>query len=78
MEIANMAENQRPVVGEIIDTFKSRLGKRVCEQIGSAQFTDLAIMVDEAINTEIASAAELVEDVARKMRESARGPELGL
>jgi len=73
-----MAENQRPVAGEIIDTFKARLSKSVCEQIGSAQFADLAIMIDEAISAEIAYAADLVEDVARQLRESARGPELGL
>lgn len=73
-----MAENQRPVVGEIIDNFQSRLSKSVREQIGNAQFTDLAIMIDEAIRAEIASAADLVEDVARKLRENARGPELGL
>jgi len=73
-----MAENQRPVVTEIIDTFKSRLSKSVREQIGSAQFDDLAIMIDEAIRAEIASAAEMLENVTRKLRESARGPELGL
>ena len=73
-----MAENQRPVVTEIIDNFKSRLSKSVREQIGSAQFDDLAIMIDEAINTEIASAADMLENVIRKLRQSARGPELGL
>jgi len=73
-----MAENQRPVVTEIIDNFKSRLSKSVREQIGSAQFDDLAIMIDEAINTEIASAANLVEGVAKQLGDSARGPELGL
>jgi len=73
-----MAENQRPVVTEIIDNFKSRLSKSVREQIGSAQFDDLAIMIDYAINTEIASAADMLENVTRKLRESARGPELGL
>ena len=73
-----MAENQRPVVTEIIDNFKSRLSKSVREQIGSAQFDDLAIMIDEAINTEIASAADMLENLTRKLRESARGPELGL
>jgi hypothetical protein len=65
-------------VTEIIDNFKSRLSKSVREQIGSAQFDDLAIMIDEAINTEIASAADMLENVTRKLRESARGPELGL
>ena len=73
-----MAENQRQVVTEIIDNFKSRLSKSVREQIGRAQFDDLAIMIDEAINTEIASAADMLENVTRKLRESARGPELGL
>jgi len=73
-----MADNQRPVVEDIIDTFKSRLSKSVCEQIGSAQFADLAIMIDEAISAEIATAADLVENVTRKLRENARGPELGL
>ncbi len=73
-----MAENQYPVVTEIIDSFKSRLGKSVCEQIGSAHFADLAAMIDEAIRAEIASAADMVEEVARKLRESGRGPELGL
>jgi hypothetical protein len=73
-----MAENQRQVVTEIIDNFKARLSKSVCEQIGSAQFDDLAIMIDEAINTEIASAADMLENLTRKLRESARGPELGL
>jgi hypothetical protein len=77
-ETAIMAENHRPVVEEIIDTLKSRLGKSLCEQIGTAPFADLAIMIDQAIKAEIASAADMVEGVARTLRENARGPELGL
>ena len=73
-----MAENQRPIVGEIIDTFKSGLSNSVCGQIGSAQFVALATMIDEAISAEIASAANLVEGVAKQLGDSARGPELGL
>ncbi len=73
-----MAANQRPLVGEIIDTFKSRLSKGVREQIGDAQFADLAIMIDEAISIEISSAADLVSEVSKTLRERARGPELGL
>ena len=73
-----MAGNQHPVVAEIIDNFKSKLGKSICEQIGTAPFADLGAMIDEAIRSEIASAADMVEEVARKLRESGRGPELGL
>jgi len=77
-EIAVMTENQRPVVGKIIDAFKSRLDESVREQISSAQYDDLAIMINGAITEELGAAAALVEDVARKLRESAPGPELEL
>ena len=73
-----MTENQRPVVEKIIEAFRSQLSDSVREQISSAKFADLAIMIDEAIAGEIASAADLVEEVARKLRVSARGPDLGL
>jgi hypothetical protein len=78
MEIAIMTENQRPVVEKIIEAFRSQLSDSVREQISSAKFADLAIMIDEAIAGEMASAADLVEEVARKLRVSARGPDLGL
>ena len=73
-----MTENQRPVVEKIIEAFRSQLSDSVREQISNVQFADLAIMIDEAIAGEMASAADLVEEVARKLRVSARGPELGL
>ena len=73
-----MTENQRPVVEKIIQAFRSQLSDSVREQISSAKFADLAIMIDEAIAGEMASAADLVEEVARKLRVSARGPDLGL
>jgi hypothetical protein len=77
-EIAVMNENQRPVTGKIINEFRSRLDKSVRERISSAQYADLAMMIDGAITEELGAAAALVEDVAKKLRESARGPELGL
>jgi len=73
-----MTENQRPVAGKIIDAFKSQLDESVREQISSAQYADLAIMIDGAITDELASAATLVEETARKLRENSRGPELEL
>lgn len=73
-----MNENQRPVTGKIIDAFKSRLDESVREQISSAQYADLAMLIDGAITEELGAAAALVDDVAKKLRESARGPELGL
>jgi hypothetical protein len=77
-EDAVMTENQHPVVGKIIDAFRAGLSDSAREQISSAQFADLASMIDQAIDAEAGTAAELVEQVARTLRERARGPELGL
>ena len=71
-----MTENQRPIAEKIVDAFKSRLDESIREQISSAQYDDLAIMIDGAITDELASAAALVEETARKLREISRGPEL--
>lgn len=73
-----MNEDQHPAVARIIDAFSAGLSDKVRAQISGAQLADLASMIDQAIDTEIAAAAELVEDVARTLRERGRGPELGL
>ena len=73
-----MTEYQHPVAGKIIDAFKSQLDESVREQISGAQYADLAIMIDGAITDELSSAAELVEETARKLRENSRGVELEL
>lgn len=78
METTAMNEDQHPAVTRIIDAFSAGLSDDVRPQISSAQLADLASMIDQAIDTEIAAAAELVEGVARTLRERARGPELGL
>ena len=71
-------EDQHPAVTRIIDAFSAGLSDNVRAQISSAQLAALASMIDQAIDMEIAAAAELVEEVARTLRERARGPELGL
>ena len=73
-----MAENQRPVVGKIIDAFSAGLSDAARTRISSAQLAELARMIDQALDAEAGSAAELVEGVARTLRERARGPEIGL
>jgi plasmid stabilization system protein ParE len=73
-----MSQNQRPVVAKVIEAFKSRLSDSALAQITDAQFSDLASLIDEAIADEVAAAADLVDELARKLRASARKPELGL
>ena len=46
--------------------------------ISDAQFEEMAIVVREAIGDELSAAADLVEQVAKKLRETAQESELGL
>ena len=73
-----MTDNLRPIVETVIKTFKSQLPDEVRDEITGAQYAGLAIMIDEAIGTEITSVAEHLEELAKKLRASARTRELGL
>ena len=44
-----MTDNLRPVVVKIIENFKSRLDASVRKQISNVQYSDLGMMIDEAI-----------------------------
>lgn len=73
-----MADNRYPAVGKMIERFKSQLDPQVRAQISDAQFTDLALMIDEVIAEEIASAADLIEEGVKKLRAASRKPEIEL
>ena len=73
-----MNGNQHPAAGKIVAAFRSQLDESVREQISNAEYEDLAIMIDGAITDELAAAAELVEETARKLREISRGVEIEL
>ncbi len=73
-----MIDSQRPGAERLIQRFKSQLDPKVRAQITDAQFTDLALMIDEAIAEEISCAADLVEETVKKLRASGRKPELEL
>ena len=73
-----MTDNLRPVVVKIIENFKSRLDASVRKQISNVQYSDLGMMIDEVIAEEIGSAADLVEEVVRKLCASTCKVELEL
>jgi hypothetical protein len=77
-ESAVMTETRHPVTGKIIEAFSAGLSDSARAQISSAQLAELAGMTDQALDAEAGAVAGLVEDVARTLREHARGPEIGL
>ena len=73
-----MSNNQRPIVGKIVDRFQSQLDEGVRQQITNAQFAELALMIEEAISEEVGAAADAVDEVVKKLRASTRKAEIGL
>jgi len=73
-----MSNNQRPIVGKIVDRFQSQLDDSVRQQITNAQFAELALMIEEAISEEVGAAADAVDEVVKKLRASTRKAEIGL
>jgi len=73
-----MSNNQRPIVGKIVERFKSQLDENVRQQITSAQFAELALMIEEAVSEEVGAAADAVDEVVKRLRASTRKAEIGL
>lgn len=73
-----MTDGQRPMVGKIVEKFKEELDPAVRDQITGAQYSALAIMIEEAIAEEVGSAASMVEEVGKKLRARVGGGELGM
>ena len=73
-----MSDTQRPVVETLIKHFRAQLDDKVRDQISNAQFSDLARMIDEAIDEEVVSAIDRVDEVVRKLRSGTRRAELEL
>jgi hypothetical protein len=62
----------------VVSAIKALLSDSARAHISDAQFEEMAIVVREAICDELNAAADLVEQVARKLRETAQESELGL
>ena len=71
--------NRHEVLAErVVNTFKGILNQAALESINDAQFEDLKMMIREAISEELGNAANLVYEVARKIRREVEKPEMEL
>lgn len=73
-----MADRHYELAEKVVETFKSSLSETAREQISDSQFGELALMIREAISEELETATDLIEEVARKLREGVEKPDLGL
>jgi hypothetical protein len=73
-----MTNRHEQLVEKVVDTFKSTLDQAALERISDAQFEDLKMMIREAISAELGIAANLVYEVARKIRHEVEKPEIEL
>lgn len=73
-----MTNRHQDQATKIIEAFKDTLDEDVCQQISDEKFNVLALMIKEAMGEELGVAAELIEDVVRKLRAESDKPELGM
>jgi len=69
---------QQPMASRIVERFKGMLSETARREIGDAQWQELEAMIDHGISSELASAAELVEETGRRIRARVDRPDLGL
>jgi len=63
---------------KVVSAIKALLSDSARAHISDAQFEEMTIIVREAICDELNAAADLVEQVAKNLRDTAQESELGL
>lgn len=77
MSTGNIKQRQRERAGAVVESFKGMLDPPAAKALSEADFRELQLMVEEAIADELHNAAEMVEDVARRLRAMSDIPESG-
>jgi len=62
---------------KVVAEFKEIIGESTCSRISDAHFEDLTLLIRDAITDELLSAAELIENVVKKIRSDTDLHELG-
>lgn len=73
-----MTDHHREVAEKIVTAFKAELSDATQKQIADARFEALTRAITEALSEERANAADLVENVVKRLRAEVEKPELGL
>ena len=63
-----MSDRHRELAEDVVRTFKGTLSQTALANITDAQFEGLALMVREAIAEELDTAANIVEEAAKRLR----------
>ena len=63
---------------KVVEAFKDLLDENSSQQIAAAKFDTLTLMITEAISEELGVAADMMEDVIKKLRAELNKPELGM
>jgi hypothetical protein len=63
---------------KVVEAFRGLLDENINQQIADAKFDTLTLMITEAISEELGVAADMMEDVVKKVRAEINKPELGM
>ena len=73
-----MVDRHYELAEKVVEAFKSDLSEATCRQISDSEFSRLADMIREAISEELETAVDLIEGVARKLREGVEKPDISI
>ena len=73
-----MPNRHQALADRVLDAFKDILNEVVRKQITESQYTELSLMIQEALSEELDHAINRVEEVVKNLRTEVEKPELGL
>lgn len=77
MDSRDIKQRHRERAEAVVESFRGILDPPALQALADADFRELQLMVEEAIADELHNAADMVEDVARRLRSMSDIPESG-
>ena len=73
-----MNSQKEQLAQKVVEVFKKNISAEARAHISETEFHELALIVQEALSLEMAEAAEMVDNLEKRLKEMDGRPELGL
>lgn len=73
-----MSNQNEKLAQKVVEAFKENVSAEAREHISESDYRVLASIVQEALSLEMAEAAEMVDNLEKRLKEMDGRPELGL
>ena len=73
-----MTNRNKELAGKVVKNFYATLGEKARDELSDSDLYTLAGMIEKALSVEKREIADLIEDMVKKLKADASGPDISM